>query len=340
MDERKLRILHAIIDDYIMTAVPVASRTISRKYDVGGLSSATIRNEMSDLEILGYLAQPHTSAGRVPSAKAYRLYVERLLRALPVLMPSEAHALREHLTYRVQQVQEILHEAAVAVADTTHYTTVVLGPQAHPFRVKHVQLVPVAEDSALLILVTDVGVFKDTLLRLGSGLNADHLHSISKMLTAHMAGHTLDEVRGSLSKLTRTLRDHAGLMADVLNALEKVQAEAVESPQIAIGGSANILHYPEYSDAEKARAFLSVLEAQDKLRILLLNSQPMDFTLRIGSETGMPEMEDCAVVTATYSVGGAMGTIGVIGPIRMRYAHVLSVLGTMGQSLSELLRGE
>lgn len=341
MDERKLRILRAIIDDYIMTAMPVGSRTISKKYDVGGLSSATIRNEMSDLEALGYLDQPHTSAGRVPSAKAYRLYVEMLLRGTPTIQPEEAAKLRGHFDTRLQQVQDVIQNAALAVAEATNYTTVVVSPQGTQLRIRHVQLVPVSEGAALLIVVTDGGVFKDTVIHVDQSLNMDHLHMISKMLSAHLAGRPIGDIRNVVSAMAHTVREHASLMMGVLEAFERFDSDAMGGRQMAIGGSGNILHYPEYSDVEKARAFLSVLETRDKLRTLLASSQQMEFTIRIGSETGMPEMEDCSVVTATYHVGSdRTGTIGVIGPTRMHYAKVLSVLDYMGKSLSELLRGE
>lgn len=341
MDERKLRILRAIIDDYIMTAMPVGSRTISKKYDVGGLSSATIRNEMSDLEALGYLDQPHTSAGRIPSAKAYRLYVEMLLRGAPEIEPSEIEKLRGHFDTRLKQVQDVIQNAALAVADVTNYTTVVVSPQAQKLRIRHVQLVPVSPGLALLIVVTDAGVHKDTVIHVDQSLNVDHLHMLSKLLSAQLAGRTAGEVRGTLATMAKSMREHASLMQGVLQAIERFGNETVGGQEMAIGGSANILHYPEYSDVEKARAFLSVLETRDKVRALLTTSSEMEFTIRIGQETGMPEMEDCSIVTATYHVGDdRVGTIGVIGPTRMRYGRVLSVLDYMGKSLSELLRGE
>ena len=341
MDDRKLRILQAIIDDYIMTAMPVGSRTISKKYDVGGLSSATIRNEMSDLEALGYLDQPHTSAGRIPSAKAYRLYVEMLLRGTQKIEPEEAEKLRSHFDARLQQVQDVIQNAALAVADATNYTTVVVSPQGKQFRIRHVQLVPVSEGAALLIVVTDAGVLKDTVIHVDQSLNMDHLHMISKMLSAHLAGRTVGDIRNVVASMARTVREHASLMMGVLEAFDRFDTDSIGGWQLAVGGSGNILHYPEYSDMDKARAFLSVLETRDKLRTLLTASQQMEFTIRIGPETGMPEMEDCSVVTATYHVGNdRAGTIGVIGPTRMHYARVLSVLDYMGKSLSELLKGE
>ncbi|MDR1570785.1 MAG: heat-inducible transcriptional repressor HrcA [Oscillospiraceae bacterium] len=340
MDERKLRILHAIIDDYILTAIPVGSRTITKKYDVGGLSSATIRNEMSDLEALGYLDQPHTSAGRIPSAKAYRLYVESLLQNSPQLSALEASKLRGHLRTRERQLGELIRRAADAVAGATNYTTVVAGPKALDMRVKSVQLVQVASETALMILVTDAAVFKDTTVSVDPELSPEDLFQVSRLLTDHLSGRLISDMGGCLNALLSVLGEHTRLMQTVLDALGRIELEATTTREIAVSGGTNILHYPEYSDTAKARAFLNALETREKLRALLTGSQSMAFTLRIGLETGMSEMEDCAVVTASYQVSGDhLGTIGVIGPARMRYGHVLSVLNCVGKSLSELLNG-
>ncbi|MEG0767971.1 MAG: heat-inducible transcriptional repressor HrcA, partial [Clostridia bacterium] len=236
MDERKLRILRAIIDDYIMTAVPVGSRTISRKYDIGGLSSATIRNEMSDLEELGYLDQPHTSAGRIPSTKAYRLYAEQILSGAPKLEPEEIVQLRGYFDQRIQQVEGVIRSAAQAMADVTHYTTVVMAPQTRGMRIRHVQLVPVHENSALLVLVTDTGMVKEIMLHIDANLDPDHLYMISKMRTAQLAGRTLGEIRASLSQMARSMREHAGFFGQVLGALESTQQD-VHPAEMVIGGS-------------------------------------------------------------------------------------------------------
>ncbi len=336
MDERKTRILMAIIDDYIMTAMPVGSRTISKKHDIGGLSSATIRNEMSDLEELGYLDQPHTSAGRIPSARAYRLYVENLLRGSTELPPDEAMRLRVHFDRRARQVEDVIQSAAQAISDVTRYTAVVTAPKAQHVRIRYVQLVPVSETAALLILVTDLGILKDAVLRVDGGLTPDHLHEISKMLTEQLAGMTLDEAREKIIRISEAFHEHRAVLRTVLAAVEHSDADHKD---IMIGGRSNLLHYPEYSDAEKARAVLSVLETRDKLIRLMQAAPKMAFTIRIGDETGMPETSDCSVVSMTYRIGDdTTGTIGVIGPTRMQYARVIPVLDYMSKALAELLR--
>ena len=332
IDARKERILRAIIDDYIQTALPVGSRTISRKYDTR-LSSATIRNEMIDLEELGYLAQPHVSAGRVPSVKAYRLYVDELLDGAP--LPLDAAA-RAYFSQRVRQMEDVITSAAQAISEITRYTAVVMLPKQLDLRVSTLQLVPMPRGSALLVIVTDTGAIRDTVIRVSESLDGDALYAISRMLTERLAGRTLKEVQEMLGAYSRLVGGDAHVLegiADLASQMEKQSA----TDTVTVGGSHNILNYPEYSDVEKARSFLSVLEERDKLMALLPQGDS-PFTVRIGPETGMPEMADCSVVTASYQVGADHhGFIGVIGPTRMPYGRVLSALGAIGGALSELL---
>lgn len=333
MDERKFKILQAIIDDYILTAVPVGSRTISKKYDMG-LSSATIRNEMSDLEELGYLDQPHVSAGRIPSAKAYRLYVDQLLQAGRLHSDSDA-AIRAHFMGRRRQMEDVIDHAAQVLSNLTHYTAVVLPPTGPQPRINTVQLVPVSTTSALVVIVTDSGIVRDTVIRVSDQLDSDTLYAISKTLTAELRGCTLPEAMEKLPGITERMKANERLL-EGLNAFLSESSDHARS-HVAIGGRSNILSYPEYNDMEKARSFLTLMETRDKLASIVAQQGEMAFTVRIGPETGVPEMADCSIVTATYSTrSGQQGTIGVIGPTRMQYSRVLSILNTMGHQLTEL----
>lgn len=338
LDERKYRILMAIIDDYIMTAMPVGSRTISKKKEIGGLSSATIRNEMSDLEELGYLDQPHTSAGRVPSAKAYRLYVETLLGNTGKLPVEEAKKLREHFDRRSGQVEDVIANAAQAISDVTRYTAVVTLPKSRTVHIRRVQLVPVTESAALLVMVTDAGMIKEAVIPVDASLTADHLHEISSMLTDQLMGLNPQAVREKMRMIGETFSAHRQLLNGILQAVEQKEPNPKD---YMIGGRSNLLQYPEYSDSEKARSILTVLETRDKLLRLMQSAPKMAFTIRIGDETGMPETSDCSVVSMTYRIGDeTTGTIGVIGPTRMQYARVIPVLDYMGKALAELLRDQ
>lgn len=334
LDERKFLILQAIIDDYITTAMPVGSRTISRKAGVG-FSPATIRNEMSDLEELGYLDQPHTSAGRVPSDKAYRLYVDHLMKA-GKLTADERERIHDDMQSKGAQVDAVIRSAATVLADATQYTSVIVAPNLGTLRIRHIQLVPVSEETALMILVTNLGIVKDAVIRVPGGLSADDLYSISRMLTERLANKPLEDVRAAFAELLSEAQDNRRLMVEALRVIGR-KIEAEDATDVVVGGSSKLLNYPEYADVEKARNFLAVLESKDKLRSLIGRGEGMEVTIHIGAENG-PEMSDCSVVTARYRVGDqASGALGIIGPTRMNYNRVIPVLEFMSRAMSELL---
>ncbi len=336
LDERKYMILQAIIDDYILTAMPVGSRTISRKSGVG-YSPATIRNEMSDLEELGYLDQPHTSAGRVPSNKAYRLYVDHLMKTVK-LTNDERERMHDHLVAKSKQVEGVIRSAAGVLSDATKYTSVIVAPKLATLRIKHVQLVPVAERMALMVIVTNAGIVKDALISVPEGMDADELYTISRMLTEKLADKPLEAVRQTFAELLRNAEHNRRLLGEALQVIEKRLEAGGDASDVIVGGPANMLEYPEYSDVNKARSFLSVLESKDTLRQLLNRDGGMEISIRIGPENQMPALNDCSIVTASYRVGDhSTGTLGIIGPTRMNYNRVISVLEFMGRALSDVL---
>ena len=338
MDDRKMRILQAIIDDYILTGIPVGSRTISKKYDMG-LSSATIRNEMSDLEELGFLDQPHVSAGRIPSAKAYRLYVDTLLAAGKIRNDSE-ESIRSHFSGRVGQIEDVIDHAAQVISSLTHYTAVVLSPKGIQPRIHTVQLVPVSEETALVVIVTDQGIVRDSVIRVGKEMDSDTLYAISRTLTSELRGATLAEACERMPEISRRISGNDRILQELYGFLTTGQNQTHRG-HMAVGGTSNMLAYPEYSDVDKARNFLSLIETRDKLADIIRGSGGMSFTVRIGPETGVPEMADCSIVTAAYSTrGGQQGTIGVIGPTRMQYSRVLSILNEIGHQLTDMFNGE
>ncbi|MBR6165504.1 MAG: heat-inducible transcription repressor HrcA [Clostridia bacterium] len=337
MDERKMRILQAIIDDYILTGVPVGSRTISRKYETG-LSSATIRNEMSDLEELGFLDQPHVSAGRIPSAKAYRLYVDTLLKTGTIPDDSRSSVGR-YFAGRVHQMEDVIDHAAQVISSLTHYTAVVLSPKGSQPRIRTVQLVPVSAEMALVVIVTDQGVVRDSVIRVGSQMDSDTLYAISRTLTIELQGATLAEACDRIPEIARRINGNDQMLRELYGYLTEGQKSPRRS-HVAVGGTSNMLAYPEYSDVDKARNFLSLMETRDKLADIIRGSGEMAFTVRIGPETGVPEMADCSIVTASYSTrDGQQGTIGVIGPTRMQYSRVLSILNIIGHQLTDMFSG-
>ena len=334
--DRKYRILQAIIDDYILTALPVGSRTISRKYEQK-LSSATIRNEMSDLEELGYLDSPHTSAGRVPSNKAYRLYVDQMLRPMP-LSVEETEFINRCFDRRMHQVDDVSMRIAKALSSMTQYTTAVMtrSPRSEQM-LSHLQLVPVADRRVLLILVIRSGTVKQSVIELGSSVAPDELYTVSRILSSQLEGVSLNDLPTVLMRLSGG--GETGVHRIVRAIAEQHPQEAQSDiVALAVGGRSNLLSFPEYSDVDKAKALLSVLETREKVVSLLSHNGEMELSVRIGPETGLEETKDCSIVTASYRLSdGRVNTIGLIGPTRMQYGKVLSVLSQVGRSFNTIM---
>lgn len=335
LDARKMRILQAIIDDYIMTATPVGSRTIAKRADIG-FSPATIRNEMADLEEMGYLDQPHTSAGRVPSDKAYRLYVNSIMQRAK-LSEAEVRYIRDHYSRRLDEVDEVVKQTAWVLSSMTKYTSMVLAPQLHAIKLKYIHLVPVAEDKALAIIVTDAGMTRDSIIRIPPGMAPDALERLGRTLTARFANCRLDEITlAQFNELSGEVAQQRAFFDEMLRSVRRSMAKGGRS--VELSGATNILNYPEYSDMDRARALLTAIEEKDLLYRVLTEATNVEFSVRIGSENEDESIQDCSVVTATYKIGSnPIGSFGVIGPTRMDYARVLAMLGLIGRSLSDVL---
>ena len=336
-NERKKRILQIIVEDFILTNTPVGSRTISKNGGLG-VSSATIRNEMSDLELLGYLDQPHVSAGRVPSGKAYRLYVDMLMQKAEPQPPTDEKA-RKYILEHVRQLEDVVERTANALSELTHYTSVVMMPGQPLMRISTLQLVPMPRGAALLVIVTDSGIVRDTVIHVSNQLDADALYAISRTLTERLSGRTLKEVQDMLASYARFSGANGVVLGGVAELAAQMEKQSsVDS--IAVGGAHNILNYPEYADVEKARAFLSVTESRETM-LRLIKEVQAPVSVRIGSELNVPELKDCSLVTAQYQISSAhKGTVGLIGPTRMPYDKVLTTLTTVGRTLTELFTPE
>ena len=335
LDMRKLLILQAIIDDYTLTAAPIGSRAISRRHDIG-LSSATIRNEMSDLEELGFLEQPHTSAGRVPSDKAYRLYVNSIMRHAS-LTEQETGYIERYFSSALDRVEDVVRQTARALSDTTRYTSMVLSPQIHSVKLKRIQLVPVSDNKALAVIVTDAGIAKDTMLHIPHGADAGALERLSHLLTERFSGMKMVDVGGAmLRELPNEIREQRDFVESVIGAVRASVRSGKNS--VELSGTTNLLNYPEYSDIERARAFLSALEEKEMPYEMLRAATKVEFSVTIGSENEQADLKGSSVVTATYRIGDSItGSMGVIGPTRMDYARVLAVLRHIGKSLGDVL---
>ena len=335
LNPRKLRILRAIVDEYILSGAPVGSKVLSQNPSFK-LSSATIRNEMADLEDLGYLEQPHTSAGRIPSDKAYRLYVNNMMQRSN-LTEDEIKVMSAYCQNKVKGLDAVMRETASVLSRITHYTALVMMPESTTNRLRHLQLVPLAEGYALVVVVTDAGVARDSVIRVPAEMGADELDRLSRLISQRYYNCRMIEVGDRMMKeLGGELQARGTFLTDLVDTMET--APGANAHRIALSGANNMLDFPAYSDIDRARQLLAAVEKKDSMYQMLKNAGPFEISFRIGSELGQDIFSDCSLVTATYRIGSIpVGTMGVIGPTRMPYGKVVSVLDYMSKSLGSIL---
>lgn len=335
LDERKLKILQAIIKNYLETGEPVGSRTISKFTDLN-LSSATIRNEMSDLEELGYIVQPHTSAGRIPSDKGYRLYVDTMMQS----RRQEVEQMWDALNDKADKMEALLQQVAKLLAVNTNYATLVTGPQYRSRKVKFVQLTDVDEVQLLAVIVLEGNIVKNKMLPLASGLSKEDILKLNILLNTYLTGLDMSEI--NLSVIAK-LKEQSGGMGNVISELLDAIAQAISEEEdipIYTSGATNILKYPELSAHHVASDLLYELEEKKSLTGLLNETnEERGIQVYIGQETSVESMKDCSVVTATYEIeDGIYGKIGIVGPKRMDYEKVVGTLQTLKSQLDDIFK--
>lgn len=333
-----MKILQAIVANYLETGEPVGSRTISKYTDLN-LSSATIRNEMADLEESGYIEQPHTSAGRIPTDAGYRVYVDQLMQERDNEV-EEMRQEREGLLERVDRMEVMLKQVAKVLAYNTNYAAMITAPQNQEIRVKFIQLTMVDEKHILAVIVVDRNVIKNQLIPVEEPLANDEVLKLSILLNSFLQGATLGDIN---IEMIQTMKVQAGVYADILDRILSGIVEAVKSAderQIYTSGATNILKYPEIGDEAKTSVLLEAFEEKQMLNQLVdetLNSNEKGIQVYIGDEAPVQNMKDLSVVTATYELQeGAKGTIGIIGPKRMDYKKVVSTLKELTVELDEI----
>lgn len=338
MDERKMKILQTIIRNYLETGEPVGSRTISKDADLN-LSSATIRNEMADLEEMGYILQPHTSAGRIPSDRGYRLYVDDLMRE----KEQEVEELKVTLLEKADRVDSLLKQAAKVLANNTNYTSIISSPAMHHNKVKFIQLSRVDDNQLLAVIVVEGNVIRNNVLAVDSYMDDETILKLNMLLNTNLNGLSLDEINlGMIAALKEKAGIHSRVISEVIDAVaEAIKAD--EDLEIYTSGTTNIFKYPELSDGKNASEIISAFEEKEELTELIQSTLQTEnntgIQVYIGQESPMSNMRDCSVVTATYDLGDGMkGTIGIIGPKRMDYGKVVDALKAMKNQIDELYR--
>lgn len=340
LDERKLKILQAIIRTYLETGEPVGSRTISKYSDLN-LSSATIRNEMSDLEEMGYILQPHTSAGRIPSDKGYRLYVDTMLDD----KAQEVHDMKAELTEKAGKIDDLLKRVAKLLAVNTNYATMVSGPRYGSKKVKFIQLTLVDERSLLVVIVLDNNVVKNKMIHMEDSMDQETLLRLNFIMNTTLNGlDVMDMNLAVIQKIKEQMGAHNSVIDSVLEIIGSALTED-EDLEIYTSGATNILKYPELADKSNAAQILSAFEEKKDLNEWIeqepvgQNDDNHAIQVYIGGETQVESMKDCSLVTATYRIDdGVYGKVGIVGPKRMDYDKVVATLQSMMEQLDDIFK--
>ena len=358
LDERKVKILKAIIKNYLETGEPVGSRTISKFTDMK-LSSATIRNEMADLEELGYIVQPHTSSGRIPTDKGYRLYVDDMMSEKEqnitnrenevAVKEQELSSMKDMLGEKVEKVEELLQNVAKVLAKDTNYATMVTTPKVTGNKLKFVQLSQLEANKILAVIVMEGNLIRNKVITVSEDLSQENLLKLNILINTTLTGLTLEQMNLSIvSKMENQAGEHINLVKEVLDAIVDTISSA-DDLKIYTSGATNIFKYPELSDSTKASELIYALEEKQSLSDLVVDddnsvdeqdsSSNNGIQVYIGNETPIESMKDCSVVTATYELqDGMKGTIGIIGPKRMDYEKVVETLKNMRTQLDDVFK--
>ena len=338
LDDRKKKILKAIIRTYMETGEPVGSRTISKYADLN-VSSATIRNEMSDLTEMGYIIQPHTSAGRIPSDKGYRLYVDELMK----VKEDEIAELRSLMIEQTDKVDKVLKKVAKVLASNTNYAAMVSVPQYRGSRIKFIQLSRVNTRQLVAVVVNDNNLIRNQIIELVDDMDDETILKLNLLLNTNLNGVPVQDINlGMIARLKEQAGMHSSVVATVLDAVAATIQVDQEDVEIYTSGATNIFRYPELADKEKASELISTFEEKQQLADLVKDRMSDEdntgLSVYIGEELPIRTMKDCSVVTATYELGeGLRGTIGIIGPKRMDYESVVESLKELKSQLDGLL---
>lgn len=339
LDDRKKRILKAIIKTYMETGEPVGSRTISKYTDLN-VSSATIRNEMSDLTDLGYIIQPHTSAGRIPSDKGYRLYVDELMQE----KEAEIEELRSLMIEKTDKMEKVLKNVAKVLASNTNYATMISVPQYSGSKLKFIQLSRVNEQQLVVVVVCEGNVIRNQIIQLSEEMDDETILKLNLLLNTNLNGLPIQDINlGMIARLKEQAGIHSGVVAAVLDAVAATIHVDEDDLEIYTSGTTNFFRYPELSDKSRASELISTFEEKQQLAELIRermsDSENTGIQVYIGNELPIQHMRDCSVVTATYELGDGMhGTIGIVGPKRMDYENVVNSLKTLKTELDQVFR--
>lgn len=336
LNERKKKILQIIIEDYISSAEPVGSRTIARKYDLG-LSPATIRNEMSDLELLGYLEQPHTSAGRIPSAQAYRFYVDALIEP-GTLTDNDMALIDGWYNERRRNIDDIFQSTAKILSRMTQNVSMVLTNQQTIANFCYLKFLPLDSQHAILCIVADDGSIDTNVVDIPLGMSSEEMDYLAGKMSKLLEDRNLSDISVEILQNVHTdVVEDKLIFSSLLQAVRKMTGRSQEQ-KVFLGGTKQLLNQPEFRDVERVRNLLGILEEEKVLKDLLQGGEDSGLKVTIGSENKFTGIQDCSMVQATYRLNGQIvGTMAVLGPTRMEYGKVISVMDYLHKYLKTIL---
>lgn len=336
LNERKKKILQIIIEDYISSAEPVGSRTIARKYDLG-LSPATIRNEMSDLELLGYLEQPHTSAGRIPSAQAYRFYVDALIEP-GTLTDNDMALIDGWYNERRRNIDDIFQSTAKILSRMTQNVSMVLTNQQTIANLCYLKFLPLDSQHAILCIVADDGSIDTNVIDIPLGMSSEEMDYLAGKMSKLLEDRNLSDISVEILQTVHTdVVEDKLIFSSLLQAVRKMTGRRQEQ-KVFLGGTKQLLNQPEFRDVERVRNLLGILEEEKVLKDLLQGGEDSGLKVTIGSENKFTGIQDCSMVQATYRLNGQIvGTMAVLGPTRMEYGKVISVMDYLHKYLKTIL---
>lgn len=335
MEDRKIKILEAIIRDYVGTGEPVGSRTIAKKYDLG-VSSATIRNEMADLEDLGYIQQLHSSSGRIPSDLGYRLYVDKLMQITELTEEEKQLIQNKLIDVALYELDKVVSEATRILTSLTNLVCIVKTPSVKRSSIKQIQLVNIDKNKVLVLIITNSGLIKNTIIRVSEPIEQQSLLKLNNLVNLRLCNLTIEDINLEvINSLKQDLKEHEDIFNALIPALYS-SLKNIESSKVYAEGTNNILNYPEYSNIQKARDFFEFVNSEDNLRFLLDNNlDNKSLKIKIGMENNLQEAKEYSIITAFYGFGEKpLGSIGVIGPTRMNYDRVISSIVNLVEELN------
>ena len=334
LDDRKKRILQAIIEEYINTAEPVSSGIIVENYDLN-CSSATIRNEMAELERLGYIEKPHTSAGRVPSAKGYRFYVDELLNDEKISL-DEIQYIKERLETKVNEIQDLTKITTNTLSEITHYTTVAIGPDNTNDIIADVKLILLGNRILMAVILTESGAIKETIIKFDEDITEAQLNNLNYIFNNKLKGKPLTKIDKPMEEyIISSMEDQVDVIKPIIDQLNKSLGETEE---FYLEGTSNVFDFPEFKKIDTARNFLSILDTKEEVLEILNSGFADEINIHIGEENDREELRDLSIITFKHMVGNKnLGTIGIIGPKRMDYSKVISVMKYISKKLNENL---